>query len=161
MHSVYVFLYSNLDQYLQLWLFTIAMPNLSLILVYILSIVAREACCCLSFTIDSLLSATHLEETHTAGKLFHNTVLSQRIYKIWLSQWKLISGTYGSLTAQSFWAALHSNWNFNKSLNAPTCVSGETNCNTAAVNLLKLVRSFKRTRSPSTRDNIYWIRDDN
>lgn len=38
--------------------------------------VARGACCCLSFTTDSSLSATHPEEILTAGKMLNNTILS-------------------------------------------------------------------------------------
>ena len=36
---------------------------------------ARGAYCCLSFTTDSSPSATHPEETHTAGKMLHNNTL--------------------------------------------------------------------------------------
>ncbi len=37
---------------------------------------ARGACCCLSFTTDSSLCATHPEEILTAGKMLNSTVLT-------------------------------------------------------------------------------------
>lgn len=58
------------------------MDNCCKLEILIFSTVAREACCYLSFTIDSSLSATLPEETHTAGKMLINIPCRFAVYSL-------------------------------------------------------------------------------